>query len=119
MLVYREARRNIVGNEFELSDNAPFMAAEFLKEPVWRCERLNAINQHFVTAFLDLTLKGESDKRAYLDVPTIDSGGGEWPTSFGEQLNGTLVGPAEDKYWRGFQRPWATGLELHKATHGQ
>ena len=115
LLVYREARHNIVGNTFELSGKDPFMAAEFLKEPVWRSDRLNAINQHFVTAFLDLTLKGDRAKRAYLDVPTADADAGEWPTSLGEQLNGTTAGPEQGKYWRGFQRRWATGLELHKA----
>lgn len=115
MLVYREARHNIVGNQFELNDDDPFMAAEFLKEPVWRSDRLNAINQHFVTAFLDLTLKGDTAKRAYLDVPTVDSNAGEWPTSFGEQLNGKSAGPEQEKYWRGFQRRWAVGLEMHAA----
>ena len=115
MLVYREARHNIVGNEFDLDENAPFMAAEFLNEPVWRSDRLNAINQHFVAAFLDLTLKGDAEKRAYLEVPTVDSNSAEWPTSFGEQLNGVMAGPKQDKYWRGFQRRWATGLEMHRA----
>jgi predicted dienelactone hydrolase len=119
MLVYREARHNIVGNEFELGDGDPFMAAEFLKEPVWRSDRLNAINQHFVTAFLDLTLKGDTAKRAYLDVPTADSNDGEWPTSFAEQLNGMPAGPEQDKYWRGFQRRWATGLEMHQKGPGK
>lgn len=118
LLVYREARHNIVGNDFELDQDAPFMAAEFLKEPVWRSDRLNAINQHFVTAFLDLTLKSETDKRAYLELPTVDSDQGEWPTSLGEQLNGTTAGPEQGKYWRGFQRRWATGLELHHAVKG-
>jgi predicted dienelactone hydrolase len=119
MLVYREARHNIVGNEFELGEDDPFMAAEFLKEPVWRSDRLNTINQHFVTAFLDLTLKGQADKRAYLDLPTVDSNAGEWPTSMGEQLNGTMAGPEQDKYWRGFQRRWATGLKMHRAAPGK
>ena len=31
MLVYREARHNIVGNEFELGEKDPFMAAEFAR----------------------------------------------------------------------------------------
>lgn len=119
MLVYREARHNIVGNAFVLGEKDPFIAAEFLKEPVWRSDRLNAINQHFVTAFLDLTLKGEADKRAYLDVPTVDSDSAEWPTSFGEQLNGMTAGPKQDKYWRGFQRRWATGLEMHHKQAGR
>lgn len=119
MLVYREARHNIVGNEFILGPDAPFVAAEVLKEPVWRSDRLNSINAHFVTAFLDMSLKGDKAKRAYLDVPTVDSNAGEWPTSFAEQLNGTVAGPKQDKYWRGFQRRWATGLELHHKNVGQ
>ncbi len=119
MLVYREARHNIVGNPFELGANDPFVAAEFLKEPVWRSDRLNTINQHFVTAFLDMTLKGDMAKRAYLDVPAVDSDSGEWPTSFGEQLNGAVAGPKEARYWQGFQRRWATGLEMHHAAAGQ
>ena len=118
MLVYREARHNIVGNDFALGKNERSAAYEFLKEPVWRSDRLNAINQHFVTAFLDLTLKGDASKRAYLNVPTVDSNAGEWPTSFGEQLNGTMAGPEQDKYWRGFQRRWAVGLEMHRAVAG-
>lgn len=119
LLVYREARHNIVGNDFQLSSDTQWNAYEFLSEPVWRSDRLNAINQHFVTAFLDLTLKGDAAKRAYLDVPTIDSNAAEWPTSFGEQLNGTMAGAEQAKYWRGFQRRWAAGLEMHRATIGQ
>lgn len=119
MLVYREARHNIIGNEFRLNPDTQWNAYEFLTEPVWRSERLNAINQHFVTAFLDLTLKGDASKRAYLDVPTVDANAGEWPLSFAEQLNGTMAGAEQPKYWRGFQRRWAAGLEMHRATAGQ
>jgi len=112
MLVFSEARHNIVGNDFDLDPETDFSTAEFLKEPVWRSDRLNAINQHFVTAFLDLNLKGDADKAGYLNVPTVDSNASVWPTSFGEQLNGKLAGPEQDKHWRGFQRRWAVGLEM-------
>jgi predicted dienelactone hydrolase len=119
LLVYREARHNIIGNEFRLNPDTQWNAYEFLTEPVWRSDRLNAINQHFVTAFLDLTLKGDVSKRAYLDVPTVDANAGEWPLSFAEQLNGTMAGTEQPKYWRGFQRRWAAGLEMHRAAAGQ
>lgn len=119
MLVYREARHNIIGNAFALNPDTQWNAYEFLSEPVWRSDRLNAINQHFVTAFLDLTLKGDADKRVYLDVPTIDGNAGEWPLSFAEQLNGTMAGAEQAKYWRGFQRRWAAGIEMHRAAAGQ
>ena len=36
-----------------------FVTREFFDEPVWRKDRITAINQHFVTAFLDLNLKGD------------------------------------------------------------
>ncbi len=119
LLVYREARHNIIGNEFRLNPDTQWNAYEFLTEPVWRSERLNAINQHFVTAFLDLTLKGDASKRPYLDVSTINANAGEWPLSFAEQLNGTMAGSEQPKYWRGFQRRWAAGLEMHRAAVGQ
>lgn len=119
MLVFREARHNIVGNEFTVAPDAPFNAAEFLKEPVWRGDRLNTINQHFVTAFLDWQLKGDAEKESYLNVPTIDSNKGEWPVSFGEQLNGKRAGAEESGYWKGFQRRWAVGLEMRKAEAGK
>ena len=84
-----------------------------------RPDRLNAINQHFVTAFLDWKLKDDTDKASYLNVPTEDSNKSKWPVGFGEQLNGKLAGPEEDGYWRGFQRRWAASLEMRHADAGQ
>lgn len=112
LLTFREARHNIVGDPFELADDVPFAAYEFLTEPVWRSDRLNAINQHFVTAFLDLHLKGRSELAPYLDVPTELASAGQWPIAPAELLNGALASAAQPGYWRGFQRRWATGLEL-------
>lgn len=119
MLVYREARHNIVGNPFALGDSKDFAGYEFLAEPVWRSDRLNVINQHFVTAFLDLNLKGDAGKADYLNVPTANSDAAEWPTSFAEQLNGEWAGPEQKTYWRGFQRRWATGMELRHLQKGE
>lgn len=113
LLVFREARHNIVGNDFTLPADADFVATEFLKEPVWRSDRLNAINQHFVTAFLDLHLKGDGDKAAYLNVPRPDSNASEWPIGFREQLNGKYAGSDQPDHWNGFQRRWAVGLEMY------
>jgi len=90
-----------------------------MREPVWRTERLNAINQHFVTAFLDLNLKGDVDKSAYLTPPTVDANDSQWQIGFGEQLNGKLAGDAESSHWRGFQRRWAVGIELHNKAAGE
>ncbi len=114
LLVYREARHNIVGNPVALGPDAPFPAIEYFREPVWRTERINAINQHFITAFLDLTLKGDTAKAGFLNVPTPSSDDGDWPSKLGQQWGSTLAGDAQPKHWRGFQRRWALGLEMQQ-----
>ncbi len=119
MLVFREARHNIVGNAFAMPEDAPFRAIEFVSEPVWRQDRINGINQHFVAAFLDLHLKGDADKASYLDVPTVNANDSEWETGFGEQLNGKFAGDGEPGHWRGFQRRWAAGLEMYGKKAGE
>ena len=119
MLVFREARHNIVGNKFEIPDDTGFTAIEYLNEPVWRGDRLNAINQHFVTAFFDWKLKGDESKRAYLELPTTNSNDSSWETGFGDQLNGEFAGADQPEHWRGFQRRWAVGLEMYSAQAGE
>jgi len=116
LLVYREARHNVAGNaipDAQFPANKSFQVVEYMREPVWRSERINAINQHFITAFLDLHLKGDTNKAAYLNPPVVDSNSSVWATATGEQLNGKLAGDTETDHWRGFQRRWALGMELH------
>jgi len=122
LLVYREARHNIAGNAITDPDfpaNQDFATVEYIREPVWRTERINAINQHFITAFLDLHLKNDADKAAYLNPPTQDSNDSDWQLSFGERLNGKLAGDDESTHWRGFQNRWALGLEMHRRSKGE
>jgi predicted dienelactone hydrolase len=119
MLVYREARHNIVGNPVPFAAQTAFPVIEFMNEPVWRQDRINMINQHFVRAFLDLHLKGDTAKAAYLTVPTEIASNGDWPTGFGESVGGMMAGEDQPKYWRGFQRRWALGLEMYRARKGE
>jgi predicted dienelactone hydrolase len=119
LLIYQNARHNVGGNPAPEAAKRDFGTLEYFSEPVWRGERINAINQHFITAFLDLNLKGDVAKAAYLDVPTDNAGNGEWPVVFGQQLGGTVAGDAQPKYWRGFQRRWALGLEMRKVAAGR
>lgn len=119
LLVYQNARHNVANNPLpnavltQIGDN--FTSVEYFAEPVWRTERINAINQHFVTAFLDYQLKGDQGKAAYLKVPTQVSNDGEWPVSFfgPKPEGGATASDKQSDYWRGFQRRWALGLELH------
>ncbi|MFZ9396836.1 MAG: dienelactone hydrolase, partial [Erythrobacter sp.] len=119
LLVYREAAHNIAGNAMTLPAGADFQIIEFLTDPVWRKERIEAINAHFISAFLDLHLKGDAGKRKYLDVPSPLAADGQWPSQFGQQWGGSVAGDNQPDYWRGFQRRWARGLELHHKRAGE
>ena len=52
---------------FEPSPHLEFLPAEHYADPVWDTCRMNSIAQHFTRAFLDLHLKGDAAKAAYLD----------------------------------------------------
>lgn len=119
LLVYREAAHNIAGNPVALPHDAVFPAIEFLADPVWRKDRIEAINQHFITAFFDHWLKGDVSRKAYLSVPVDVASDGRWPSSFGQQWGGAFAGDQQPEYWRGFQRRWARGLELHHKAAGE
>jgi predicted dienelactone hydrolase len=89
---------------------------DWFEDPVWRKDRVNAINAHFITAFLDRHVKGDESRAAYLDVPLPESSSGAWPIS--------TPPPAYDAYspgipgvtvWKGFQRNHAAGLQLLQA----
>lgn len=116
MLVYENARHNVGGNPPPPEALGDFSTRESFDEPVWRKDRIAAINQHFITAFLDLQLKGDESRRAYLDVPVVRSNDGVWPLARGERAGASYSqGPVKEghTYWKGFQRRWAVGLQLH------
>ena len=113
MLVYENARHNVGGNPAPSEALGNFVTREFFEEPAWRKERITAINQHFVTAFLDLELKGDESKRAFLHVTPERSNDGKWPLVQGQSVGAKFSEGAD--YWKGFQRRWAVGLEMHCA----
>jgi predicted dienelactone hydrolase len=90
LLVFENARHNVGGNPPPPEALGNFAARAFFDEPVWRKDRISAINQHFITAFLDLYLKGDESRRDYLTLP----------------LN---------KTWKGFQPRWALGIEWYRS----
>lgn len=86
---------------------------DWFEDPVWRKERINAINAHFITAFLDLHLKGDTSRAAYLDVSVSESSVGAWPaTTPPLAYDAYSPGTAPFTVWKGFQRNHAAGLEL-------
>jgi predicted dienelactone hydrolase len=117
MLVYENARHNVGGNPPPPEAFAGFQMLEYFDEPVWRKDRITAINQHFITAFLDFYLKGDESRKSYLHVAPEKSNDGKWPLAPGESVGGKFSDGTT--YWKGFQRRWALGLEMHcsEATH--
>ena len=89
---------------------------DWFEDPVWRKDRITAINTHFITAFLDRHVKGDESRDAYLDVPLPESSAGAWPAetpplAYDAYSPGTLP----ITVWKGFQRNHAAGLELLQA----
>jgi predicted dienelactone hydrolase len=91
LLLYRNARHNVGGNPVPDEARSSFRFREMFEEPVWRGDRINAINQHFITAFLNRHLKNDSAAAPFLEPPAGPSGS-----------------------WPGFQPRWALGFELHR-----
>jgi hypothetical protein len=110
MLVYENARHNVGGNPAPEVALGRFTTQEVFEEPVWRKDRITAINEHFITAFLDLYLKGDESKRTYLHVAPEKANDGNWPLKQGETVGGKFSDG--ENYWKGFQRRWAVGLEM-------
>ncbi len=114
LLVYENARHNVGGNPPPPAALLSFITQEFFDEPVWRKERITAINQHFITAFLDLYLKDDESRRAYLHVAPPKSNDGAWPLAQGQSVGAAFS--AGSGYWKGFERRWAVGLEMRCAS---
>jgi predicted dienelactone hydrolase len=83
--------------------------------PVWRTERVNAINAHFITAFLDLYVKDDASRAAYLNVAHPQSSAGVWPATNALAYDAYSPGTPEITVWKGFQRSQSAGLELLQA----
>jgi predicted dienelactone hydrolase len=89
---------------------------DWFEDPVWRKERVNAINAHFITAFLDRYVRGDESRAAYLNVPVTESDAGMWPAATPPlAYDARSPGSGEITLWKGFQRNHATGLELLQA----
>ena len=74
-------------------------------DPVWNTARMNNIAQHFVTAWLDRDLKGDGDKRAYLEL-VENSNDGVW------SMNEDGTEKDDHSHWKGFAEGKAKGLRF-------
>jgi hypothetical protein len=88
---------------------------DWFEDPVWRKERINAINAHFISAFLDRYVKDDPSRDAYLNVAVTESDAGTWPTSSPSSYDAYSPGAGGVSVWKGFQRNHAAGLQLLQA----
>lgn len=84
-LTYKQAGHAIALNPVPPEMRGNLWDMDWFEDPIWRSDRINGINLHFITAFLDLHLQGASDRRSYLDVPVVESDSGEWKAPAGTQ----------------------------------
>lgn len=68
LLVFANARHNLGGNPPPASAPDTHRLRDAIDEPVWRKDMADAIIFRTLTAFLDLTLKGDATRAAYLDA---------------------------------------------------
>ncbi|MGY9046904.1 hypothetical protein P775_25870 [Puniceibacterium antarcticum] len=92
-------------NSWAVSQSLGWAPFEHYADAVWDTTRMNNILQHFTTAFLDLHLKGDSDKARYLSLVEAAEDG-VWATS----EDG--VPAAAHSYWEGFSKRSAKGLRF-------
>ena len=84
----------------------------WFEDPVWRKDRIMAISQHMITAFLDLHVKGDASRAAYLDTDVAQGNDARWPSPPPAGYSAFSPG-GSGLTWKGFHRNATQGLELH------
>lgn len=112
LLIYENALHNVAINP-PPADAQAFPDYERYSEPVWEETRINNINQHFVTAFLDYYLKGDESVAEYLMLEVENANDGVYAVA----EDGSFT--EEHTYWAGFTPRTALGMQLIRAGGAQ
>jgi hypothetical protein len=118
MVTYKQAGHSVALNPVPTEMRGAVWDIDWFEDPVWRNDRITAINLHFITAFLGLHLRGEDIKRAFLDVPNEESDAGEWNAPQGTRWGAYSPGGNGVTLWKGFQRRHARGMVLRHLKAG-
>jgi predicted dienelactone hydrolase len=89
---------------------------DWFEDAVWRKDRIVAINLHMITAVLDLYVRGDQTRAAYINGLVPESSAGVWPADRQGRYDAVSPGTDGITVWKGFQRKHAEGLELRHAT---
>ncbi|HUA25772.1 MAG TPA: hypothetical protein VMA54_16715 [Steroidobacteraceae bacterium] len=114
LLTLEEAGHNIGLDPAPAQMRSSLWNLGWFQDPVWDSARVNAINAHFITAFLNFYVKGEESYASYLDVPVVNAEQGAWPNDK-EPYAAYSPGTGDITVWKGFQRSFAVGLQLQRA----
>lgn len=114
LLTFEEAGHDIGLDPVPRQMRGSLWNLSWFQDPVWDTRRVNAINTHFITAFLDVYLKNEPSRAAYLDVPVVHAGRGRWPHDHA-RFSAYSAATGDVTVWKGFQRSFAVGLTLRRA----
>lgn len=112
LLTYRNAGHNIGLAPIPETMRGRLWDLDWFADPVWRNERIVAINLHMITAFLDRYVKNDVSRAAYLDVPVPEGNDAQWPADSKAPWDAYSPGDEGITVWKGFQRRELTGLEL-------
>jgi predicted dienelactone hydrolase len=97
---------------WEPVETLDFVPFDHYADPVWDTVRMNNVTQHFVTAFLDIHLKGDVTREPYLRLVPKASDGVELRDEAGNPIAGHT-------YWTGFAPRTAVGLQFETLRAGQ
>ena len=122
LLVLKEAGHSIGMDAAPASMRAALWDQDWFEDPVWRKERVIGVELHFITAFLDLNVKGDRSRAGYLDLDP-DSDDGVWAAPppgapYAAYSPGPGPGPGAITVWKGFQRDHVAGLRFERKAAG-
>ncbi len=112
LLTYRGGGHAIGLNSAPDSMRSTLWDLSWFEDPVWRKERIIAINLHMITAFLDRYLRDDESKASYLNVAVPDSNEGQWPSELVTLFDVRSTAANGITVWKGFQRNFSTNLEM-------
>lgn len=112
LLTYKQAGHAIALNPAPPEMRGTVWNMDWFEDPIWRQDRINAINLHFITAFLAVHLRKDDSKAAYLNVPVESSDDGAWNAPAGTAWGAYSPGGEGVTLWKGFQRRHARGMTM-------
>ena len=112
LLTFAQAGHSIALTPAPPAMRQRFWDMDWFEDAVWRKDRLLPIQTHFITAFLDRYVKGETAMDAYLNGVTVQSDAGRWPSAPVGRVAQYSPGPPASTVWKGFQPGRAVGMSF-------